>query len=251
MTNMTRCTALASALLFLTAPCPAWQGGTALTVKASGTKKMYIHARAGNNQVTIFSESTIEDFTGVCNEVSGTCEIDPKSVESLKGSFSIRLDGLATGIELRDEHMRSPDWLDAAKYPEITIKIEKARDVKIVAPQSAKLTLVGTCSLHGVERKVEIPATITYLDESPKTLKRLPGDLMRIRASFEVKLSDYKVTGPVGGDAIGLKVSDTIRIRVSVFASTTPPPPKAGVDRGKDSGAGKLVIPPKPKARRP
>ena len=161
MTKITRFAALAGALLGLTVPCSAWQSGTALSVKASGTQKMYIHARAGNNQVTIFSESTIEDFTVVCNQVTGTCEIDPRNVESLKGSFSFRVEGLSTGIELRDQHLRSSDWLDVKKYPDITIKIDKARDVKVVAPQSAKLTLVGTCWLHGVERKVEIPATIT------------------------------------------------------------------------------------------
>ena len=87
---------------------------TALDVKASQAQTFYADARAGNNQLTFFSESTLEDFTGVCNKIGGQCVVDPRHLEALTGSFHVEVANLDTGIALRDQHMRSTDWLDAA-----------------------------------------------------------------------------------------------------------------------------------------
>ena len=219
---------------------------TALEVKASGQKTFYADSRAGNNQVTVLSESTLEDFTCVCNKVSGQCTFDPKKVESLVGKFSIRVEDIRTGIDLRDEHLRSADWLDAAKNPEVVITIEKVEDVKKSAPNTATMTLVANCALHGKSKSVRIPANLTYLDESPETMKRVKGDIIRIRASFDLKLADYGVTGPAGGNMVGLKVADTVGIKVAVFASTEKPGDDLKADKPATSQPEKAK-PPAPK----
>ncbi len=205
---------------------------TALDVKARGLKTFYIDDRAGANQVSIFSESTLEDFTIVCNKVGGQCNLDPQNIEKIRGEFFLRVEDLRTGIELRDQHLRSSDWLDAAKSPKVTIKILRAEEVKKTDPNGASMTLVSECSFHGQTRDLKIPCKLTYLDESPKTMERVKGDLLRLRASFEVKLSDHGVTGPTGGDnVIGLKVADRLPIKVTVFGSTERPPDPLKADK--------------------
>lgn len=215
---------------------------TALEVKGKGQKTFYADSRVGNNQVTFFSESTLEDFTGVCNQVAGQCELDPAHVEALKGRFVVKVEDMKTGIELRDEHMRGAEWLDAAKHPEIVIEILRAEEVKKTAADTASLTLVTRCSLHGQTRELRIPGTLRYLDETPETLRRVKGDLIRIRAEFDVKLSDFAITGPKGSDFIGLKVGDTIRVKVTVFGSTEKPPEALQGDKPADT----LTPPPRP-----
>ncbi len=219
----------------------------ALETKASGLRTFYADDRAGNNQVTVFSESTLEDFTGVCNRVSGQCEIDPKKIPSLKGKFSIRAADLQTGIDLRDRHMIGPDWLDAAQYPEVSIQIDTAEEIVKTSANSAKLMLVGTCKLRGTTKNVRIPATLTYLDESPETMRRVKGDLLRIRSEFDLRLADYGISGPAGSDFIGLKVSETVKIRVTVFGSTERPADPLKVDRPE----GTAKRNPAPPAERP
>jgi len=204
---------------------------TALETKASGPQTFYCDDRAGNNQVTVLSESTLEDFTSVCNRVAGKCVFDPRRVESFSGSFSIRVEDLKTGMDLRDRHLVGPDWLDASQFPAITVQVEKVEEVKKNAPTSASLVLVGTCTLHGKTERVRIPASCTYLDETPETMRRVKGDLLRIRATFDVKLADYGIAGPAGSDYIGLKVADTVRIKVTVFGSTERPADPLTVDR--------------------
>lgn len=216
---------------------------TALDVKASGEKTFYADKRAGNNQVSFESQSTIEDFTGVCNEVGGECKLDPRKIESFTGRFSVQVADMRTGIELRDEHLRSADWMDAKKHPEVVVEIRSVEGVQKKSADTAALTLVGTCTIKGVTKDVKIPATLTYLDESPQTQKRVKGDLIRIRAQWDVKLSDHGITGPPGSDTIGLKVSDTIAVKAAVFCSTEKPAPDLKTDTGSETGGGRT--PPK------
>ncbi len=220
---------------------------TALETKASGTKTFYADARAGNNQVSFFSESTLEDFTGVCNQVGGQCQFDPQHLESFSGKFQIALKDVSTGIALRDQHMRSADWLDAKQHPQIILEIEKVEKVKKTAPAAASMMLVGKLDLHGVRKPIQIPATLRYLDESPQTMRRVKGDLIRIRAKFSLSLADYGVKGPQGSDIIGLKVSDNIDLKVTVFGSTEVPPDPLKADT---TGNGKRTPPKRKPPRR-
>jgi polyisoprenoid-binding protein YceI len=198
---------------------------TALDVKAKGLKTFYVDDRAGANQVSVFSESTLEDFTIVCNKLGGQCSLDPQNVETFKGEFALRVEDLRTGIDLRDHHLRGPDWLDAAKYPKVIIKVIRVEDVKKADPNTASMTLISKCTFHGRTGDLRIPATVTYLDESPKTMERVKGDLLRLRGRFQIKLSDHGVYGPVGGaNAVGLKVADVMPVRVTIFGSTERPP---------------------------
>ncbi len=222
--QLVRTTKLNFALLALLAVAPLAVAQTALDVKASGEKTFYVNPRAGNSQVTVLSQSTLEDFTTVCNQVSGQWQLDPRNLESLHGRFALRVEDMHTGIALRDHDLNGPEWFDAAKYPEVVIEVAKVQDVKKAEAHTATMKLVGTCAIHGKTNPIEIPCTLAYLDESPQTMNLVKGDVIRIRAEFSVKLSDFGITGPSGSNAVGLKVSDQQDVRVTVFGATEKPP---------------------------
>jgi polyisoprenoid-binding protein YceI len=200
-------------------------------MEARGLRTFYVDNQVGANQVSFTSQAPLEDFTGVCNRVNGEWQFDPKAVEQFSGRFSIRVEDMGTGLELRDTHMRGPDWLNAAEYPEITVEIVSVEDVKKIDATNVSLTLVGTCTLHGKSAPARIPATLAYLQETPTTQRRVKGDLLRVRAQFTVKLSDHGVTGPKASDTLGLTVADEIEIRAAVFGSTEPPPKPLVADK--------------------
>jgi polyisoprenoid-binding protein YceI len=233
---------------------------TSFDVKASGAKTFYVDGRAGNNQISVFSESTLEDFTSICNHVRGQCKVDAKNIEGFTDHFSFRWSDLDTGIPLRNQQMLSADWMDAQKYPEVAIEIRKVEDVKKTGENLAEMVMVGTCTMHGVTRPVRIPVSLAYLDESPQTKVRVPGDVIRVRGSFEVKLSDYGIIGPQGSNMIGLKVSDVQKVKFSVFGSTSRPPEELKADTrgltssqpaggGGGSATGGVVRPPPPRPK--
>lgn len=243
------CVRLVAAMCGLSAAMASAQ--TSLDVKASGEKTFYADSRVGNNQITFFSESTLEDFTGVCNQAGGECSFDPKNIESFKGRFFLRVADLKTGIELRDTHMRGPDWLDAEKHPQITIDIQSVADVKKSGSDQADMTLVGECTIRGKTNAIRIPCSLKYLEETPETMRRVKGDLVRLRSQFTVKLSDYGVLGPQGAEKlIGLKVADDIEIKATIFGSTERPPDALKPDSPPDQGAAPPP-PPRPGQKKP
>ena len=137
---------------------------------------------------------------------------------------SKRLSSASKGIPLRDEHLRSDMWLDAEGQPNITFTIAGTRNIHSVKTsdtfQTYDMTLVGSLSLNRQTRQIEVPARVTFLKESEKTKLKLPGDLLAVRASFNVPLKDFGITGPAGMDLIGSKVSDSITVDVSLFATS-------------------------------
>jgi polyisoprenoid-binding protein YceI len=191
----------------------------------SGTT-FYIDDPAGRNTASFTSEAPLESIVGTSNQVSGHVTFDPADpTKGGKGVVKVPVASINTGIPLRDEHLRSPGWLDAEKHPHIRFEITSARDVKKVSSKGGAdtydLTLVGTFHLHGKQKGMEIPARISYLKESEKTKAFAPGDLLRGTASFEISLADFGVTGPKGMEIIGSKVSDSPSVQVHFTASST------------------------------
>ncbi len=182
----------------------------------------------GRNNVTFNSEAPLEDITGTTNEIHGYLVFDPRNPRNgLRGNMVVPVADLTTGIPLRDEHMRSADWLNADTYPTITFLIERTDGVREVRrtdlAATYDVTLVGTFELRGQSREITVPARLTYLRESEQTKQKLPGDLLGVRANFQVPLRDYGITGGSMGQVGGSKLSDTIGVEVSLFASSTKP----------------------------
>ncbi len=177
------------------------------------------------NTATFTSEAPLEDMTGTTNTLSGYLAFNPNNpIMGIRGSIAVPVVSMKTGIPLRDEHMRSSDWLNAAEHPLITFEIEDTRNVRPVRREAGfatyNMTLIGPFTVNGVTRRVEIPARVTYLKESEKTRAKRPGNLMAVRADFNVPLSAHQIRGFEG--VVGSRVSDEIEVEVSIFASDRP-----------------------------
>src|SRR5262245_45664247 len=82
--------------------------------------------------ITFESQADIETIVGTTNAAKGTVKAD---LEKGTGSvtLSVPVASMKTGIDMRDEHLRSKDWLEAAKFPDITFvskKVEPVKDAK-------------------------------------------------------------------------------------------------------------------------
>src|SRR5689334_19812187 len=70
----------------------------------------------------------ISNVKGVFEKISGTLNLDDKDITKSKVDVSIDTASLNTNIKKRDEHLRSPEFFDVAKYPAMTFtstKVEK------------------------------------------------------------------------------------------------------------------------------
>ncbi len=180
----------------------------------------------GRNTVTFKSEAPLEDIIGTTNQISGQIVFDPNHPEKGgRGEFSVPVASLNTGIPLRDEHLRSADWLDASAHSNIKLAIKEVKNLKPVKVTNESATydaiLVADFTLRGQTKRLEFPSRITYLKESEMTKTKLPGDLLAARAAFDINLGEFGVTGPKGMNLIGTKVGETIAVEVSLVGSTS------------------------------
>jgi polyisoprenoid-binding protein YceI len=100
---------------------------------------------------------------GKFKQFNGTIDLDRD--HPAKSSVVAKIDArsIDTGIVKRDNHLRSADFFDVAKYPEIMFK---SRSVKQTGPQSGDIA--GDFSMHGVTRPITLHV---------KLLSAVTGDL--------------------------------------------------------------------------
>ncbi|MBT8386345.1 MAG: YceI family protein [Ignavibacteria bacterium] len=184
-------------------------------VSASGEQNFSFSDKYGRNQATFFSTTPLEDINGLTNDVNGSVTFDVGDLSTLRGTISLSTASLKTGIDLRDEHLRSANWLDADSYPEITFAIKSVSTIESVESNKLTAKVTGDFTAHGVTKEITADVTMTYLDESEETKERAPGDLLGVQANFNITLSDYEVDNMV----LGQKVSDNIEIGVNIVGS--------------------------------
>lgn len=182
-------------------------------VKATGEQTFNFEDK--RNQVKFFSTTPLEDITGISNGVKGKVTLNVSDIKNMKGSISIPVTSLKTAIDLRDEHLRSENWLDAENYPEISFTIKKVDDIKVEADNKLEAKVTGDFTVHGVTKEVVADASITYLDASEQTAQFAPGDLLGVQAKFNILLSDFDVENMI----VGQKVADNIEITATLRGS--------------------------------
>ena len=187
----------------------------------------YFHVEdpMGRNSISFTSTAPLEDIVGVSREITGYVTFNPEQPgEGGHGELSVPVASLNTGIPLRDEHLQSEDWLNAEKHPVIILTIDKIKSIEEVKSgdgfQTYDVVIVGDLLIHGQTKRMEIPGRFTYLKESHETKAAMPGDLLAVRAEFDVNLDDFDVTGPKGMGIIGAKVGKSIAVKISFRASS-------------------------------
>ena len=195
-------------------------GGTALdggAVIAQDTGTVYRFGTSKKHtNVTFVSEADVENIYGSTNVVSGQTFLN---LDEGKGKCNIRIpiEHMKTGIETRDEHMRSDQWLDAAKYPQIQFR---SSEIQLKPGKRAgrfEGTAKGTMSIHGVEKEITVPVKVRKVSDK---LAKLIGDgeWVRVTTEFDVKLSDYGIEIPDG--PVATKVSPVWQIKFDSYATS-------------------------------
>jgi polyisoprenoid-binding protein YceI len=174
----------------------------------------------GRNQAAFISDAPFEKINGLASGLDATVMLNTNDItQKPMGKVKVPINNIKTGINLRDDHLRSEMWLNSAKYPSAEFQLTGVKNpssINLSDGQKVKCTLVGKFSVHGVTKDVEVPATLTYFRESEKTKAKVPGNLLVADAEFNIKLSDYGVKIP---DMVVGKVSDEVVISTNFVAS--------------------------------
>lgn len=179
-----------------------------------------VDSKDGRNQASFISDAPLEKINGLASGLNATVMINANDItQKPMGKVTVPISNIKTGIDLRDEHLRSEMWLNAAKYPNAEFQltdIKNPSSKSLNDGQRVKAILVGKFSVHGVTKDIEVPATLTYFKESDRTKAKAPGNLLVASADFNIKLADYGVKIP---DMVVGKVNDEVQINVNFVAS--------------------------------
>lgn len=150
----------------------------------------------------------LSDVTGEFDKFSGTItanDDDPKSVEI---EVTIDAASINTRNEKRDTHLKSPDFLDVAKYPTITFK-----SVKIEPVSDNKWKITGNLTLHGVTKPVVLEVT------GPTPEVNVMGSVHRAAsATTTINRQDFGVAFNKTLDNGGLVVGNDVMVTINVDA---------------------------------
>jgi polyisoprenoid-binding protein YceI len=125
----------------------------ATTQQPSSTLTQWRVDRAHSTVEFAVKHMMITTVRGRFAEVDGTVRWDEANQSRSQVEVSIKASSIDTRTAERDAHLRSPDFLDADKYPEITF-----RSTRIENQGGKRLKISGDLTIHGVTRPVVLEA---------------------------------------------------------------------------------------------
>jgi polyisoprenoid-binding protein YceI len=172
-----------------------------------------VHASAGFS----IKHLGVTNVNGTLGPVTGKVDFDEKDVTKSKIEASIDVNGVDTRFAKRDEHLKSPDFFDVAKFPTATFKSTKIEKVS-----ETKLKVTGDLTMHGVTKAVTLDAEIT-----PEVKNPMSGAPTRaVTATATITRQDWglKFQAPAEGIKV---VGDEVKLSIEAELSKPQPAPAA------------------------
>jgi polyisoprenoid-binding protein YceI len=126
--------------------------------------------------------------------------------------LEIEGESIDTGVEQRDEHLRSADFLDVAHYPKITFR---SRDVEVVGDE--KLRVTGDLTIRGLTRPVTLDVAYEGVTPDP-----WGGTRAGFTISGELRREDWDMSWNVPLESGGVLVSKTVQLEIEAQAVLQP-----------------------------
>jgi len=157
----------------------------------------------------------VSNFTSSFTKVSGTIAYDPAAAEQSSVQATIDIGSVNTANEKRDNHIKSPDFFDAAKFPTATFK---SKAWKKTGENTFDVT--GDLTIKDVTKEVVLKTTL--IGSGPGMA---PGStLTGWSATTTLKKSDFGVAGPA---MLSAALGDDVAIAISIEAGHKPAAPAA------------------------
>jgi polyisoprenoid-binding protein YceI len=145
----------------------------------------------------------VSNVRGQFQKTTGTARIDEADPARSSVEVSIDAASIDTRVEARDNHLRSPDFFDVAKYPAITFK-----STKVEKAGEGKLKVTGDLTLHGVTRPVvlEVEGPSAPIKDGKGLRRGLTARTSISRQDYGLKWNKLVEAGPVVGDEVKIEI---------------------------------------------
>jgi polyisoprenoid-binding protein YceI len=182
----------------------------------------------------------VSTVRGDFRKVTGTVTLDDKDPTKSTVDATIDVSSINTGIEKRDDHLKSPDFFDVAKYPSMTFKSKKIQN----AGGEGKYKITGDLTLHGTTKEVVL--------DFEGNLKPVKDPMGKTRiggiASTKLNRKDFGLAWNKALETGGVVVGDDVTITIDMemtqaeaIASTTPATVSGAAQKAVGNAADKAM----------
>jgi polyisoprenoid-binding protein YceI len=188
-----------------------------LTAARAPAADLYTIDPAHTSVVFSVAHSGFSYTYGVFRDASGTYVIDKQNPANNRFRLIIKSSSLDTNHQKRDEHLRSPDFFNVQKFPEITFDSTKC--VAATSPDGGVLYQVtGNLVMHGVTREITVPLRMLGEGTGPY------GDMRTgFLCQIELKRSEFGMTNLLKDNLVGDAVGITVSFEGSLQQPGSPP----------------------------
>jgi polyisoprenoid-binding protein YceI len=168
----------------------------AFTPLALSAQERYM-TRTGN--VSFFSETPMENISAVNHKATSVLDATTGAIE-----FAVLVKAFEFDRALMQEHFNE-NYMESGTFPKATFK---GKVVGLAAgalqkPGSYNVTVEGTLTMHGVEKKITMPAVFTVS----------PAGAVAATCEFKVKCEDYNIKVP---GTVRANIAEEIVVKVQV-----------------------------------
>jgi polyisoprenoid-binding protein YceI len=154
----------------------------------------------------------ITTVKGRFRKVTGSIFTDEQHPDRSGVEVEIAADSIDTGTADRDQHLRSPDFLDVGHFPTITFKSTRIEGAYAKPGDSFRVT--GDLTIRGTTRPVTLEATYDGRGKDP-----WGGERASFSATGKLDRRDFGLTWNQALETGGILVSNELRIAVEVQAT--------------------------------
>jgi polyisoprenoid-binding protein YceI len=131
-----------------------------------------------HSEINFVADSRLLSAHGFFGKWDADVKLDATTWSNSSVNITIDAASINTRVDMRDNHLKSADFFDVAKYPTITFKSTGVKQVS-----ANKLDITGDLTVKGITKKVVVPASVVFYE---KGAGRFRGTLTILRKDFGV-----------------------------------------------------------------
>lgn len=159
-----------------------------------------------HSNVTFKVRHMMSKVTGQFRDFDITLDIDRANPAASSVEFTIQTASIDTGNTNRDDHLRTPDFFDAAKFPTITFKSTSVRE-----KSKNEYEVTGDFTMRGVTKRITLPVTFLGFLKDPRGNEK---------GGFEIETTvnrkDYDIVWNRNLDEGGVVLGDEVKISINL-----------------------------------
>jgi len=149
----------------------------------------------------------INNVKGQFKEFSGTIQVEGQDSATASTKAVIKAASIDTGIKMRDDHLRGPEFFDVAKFADITFVSKR------IERNGANYVAIGDLTMHGVTKEIALPFTVSGPIVDPWGKSRVG-----VEAGITINRQDYGINYNKTLDSGGLMLGNDVKIEINLEA---------------------------------